>query len=386
MQGDDLATFDGLGFNRRELFLLLAPDARTRLRRASFAPSPPLQVSGAFAIQTEHHQANILLNGGFYPVTAGSPEAYPSDFVVTLTNNPAAMRGKLISLGGLPKFILWPGQTLTVFNAGTAGWIHDGQNRWNVPPGTPIQVDPSNGRDTDNDGLGTGAGAMATIDGAFLLATEQFMANGGGIAIMLADGTYSTAVNFNGGQVGSYLFSVGGAPGHTANVVMTGEFALKDFVAVGFNNMTFAPSEGCGICVDQNGIADVASTVAFASAPNANHMAVSNGGIINANQAYTINGGSVVTHWYATYGGRIMVTTPTINIAAPLEASTAFAMASGNSLIAAPQVKFAGSGASHCTGQRYIALRGAGIATGGAGTDYLPGSIAGTATAPAWYA
>jgi hypothetical protein len=81
-----------------------------------------------------------------------------------------------------------------------------------------------------------------------------------------------------------------------------------------------------------------------------------------------------------------MVTAPTINIAAPLKASTAFAMASGNSLIVAAQVKFAGSGASHCSGQRYIALRGAGIDTGGAGTDYLPGSIAGTATAPAWYA
>src|ERR1700722_16532501 len=296
MQGDDFAAFDRAGLNRRQLFTVLAPGAGATLRTGGSAASPPLQVGEALAIQAGHNHATILLNGGFYPVKAGAPANYPSDFRVTLTNNPRALRGKLMSFGGLPNFILWPGQTLTVFNGGPAGWIHDGQNRWNMTPGTIIFVDPVNGSDSDNDGLGSQSGAMATIAGAFNLATQQFMANGGSIGIGLADGTYDTTEIFFGGQVGAFLFSVGGAPGRTANVIMTGTWSLKDFVAVGFNNMTFAPSAGSGISVDQNGIADINSTVAFASAPNANHMAASNGGVINLFDAYTIKGGSVMAH------------------------------------------------------------------------------------------
>jgi hypothetical protein len=344
MAGGDSAAFDGLGVSRRQLFWLLGSHAGGQSRSARLPDAAPLFVDNAVAIRTSHDRANIVLSGGFYPVTAGKPRDYPSDFRVWLTNSPSAPRGKLISFGGLKNFILWPGQTATLFNGGSVGWIHDGQGRWNMKSEAKVYVDAANGSDVDNDGLAARGGAMATIVGAFRLATQNFMANGGAIDVVLADGRYETSVNFFGGQIGSYLFTVGGAPGHTANVVMTGTCAIKDFVAVGFHDMTFAPSAGAAIGVDQNGIGDVGSNVAFASAPGAVHLGASNGGVINVVDPYTIHGGSVVAHWYATTGGRVNLFTPTVNIAAPLACSQAFALASYNGLIKASGIKFEGAG------------------------------------------
>src|SRR6202035_5453916 len=129
-----------------------------------------------------------------------------------------------------------------------------------------IQVDPTNGVDTNNDGLGTGAGSMQSIPAAVTLAQKNFDALGGSINILLANGTHSIGLPFTifGGFAGSFLVSLHGAAGQGANVILSGAFGIKDFAAVSFSELTFSSSiAGSCISTDQDGICDIASTVTF---------------------------------------------------------------------------------------------------------------------------
>jgi hypothetical protein len=285
----------------------------------------------------------------------------------------------------LTSFILWPSQSVTVYKSNSGAWAVPQASKWVYASAPTIFVDPVNGSDTSNDGLSTGTAAMQTISGAFNLATKNFQGNGGTITIQLADGTYTTANPlFNGGQTGAFLFSIGGAPGHGASVIMQKGFSVKDFVAVGFNEMTFNSVSGSAINADQSGIVDVNSTVTFGSGASMSPMSATNGGTVNIDGAMTFSGGSLNIGFIAQSGGKLNFNTSTINVSAAVAFGTCCAFANTNALISAQGVTFSGAGVAGTTGQRYLALTGGGIDTGGGGASYFPGSSAGSATSPAW--
>jgi hypothetical protein len=115
------------------------------------------------------------------------------------------------------------------------------------------------------------------------------------------------------------------------------------------------------------------------------HIYVASGSLLNARAAtYTISG-AVDSGWHvecvdqATFLGLLCNVTLT---GTPSFGSGGYARAARNSLAQFHASTFTGS----ATGQRYSTDTGSGIFVNGAGASYLPGSTAGSATTPGWYA
>lgn len=115
------------------------------------------------------------------------------------------------------------------------------------------------------------------------------------------------------------------------------------------------------------------------------HMYIASGSILNARGATYSISGSVDAGWHvecidqALFIGVLCSVTFT---GTPAFIGGGFAKASRNSLLQFFSSSFSGT----ATGQRYLADLGAGIFVNGAGASYLPGSTAGSATTPGWYA
>lgn len=115
------------------------------------------------------------------------------------------------------------------------------------------------------------------------------------------------------------------------------------------------------------------------------HIYVASGSTLNARGAtYTISGGAEAG-WHvecvdqATFLGLLCNVTLT---GTPSFGGGGYARAARNSLAQFHASTFTGG----ATGQRYSTDTGSGIFVNGAGASYLPGSAAGTATTPGWYA
>jgi hypothetical protein len=133
----------------------------------------------------------LALGGNaFYTVTLNAASGYDANFAITIVNEDAG-RGKRISPNGLTSFILWPKQTVRVYNQNSV-WQTDpsAPTRWIIPGAVTFLVHPTLGSDT-NDGLGSGSGAFATIQKAVNVAQYDVDCNGSGVVIQLADGTYT---------------------------------------------------------------------------------------------------------------------------------------------------------------------------------------------------
>lgn len=126
----------------------------------------------------------------------------------------------------------------------------------------------------------------------------------------------------------------------------------------------------------------VFGNVNFGSVPGGSHIRAGRGAIVtNAGQPYTISGGGV-SHAIAVEGGQIRFQSATVTLSGTPAFSGPFADAQRAGTIAAFGNTFSGS----ATGARYNAANAGGIYVAGAGTTYLPGNAAGTATSPGWYA
>lgn len=346
-----------------------------------------LAKTGPYTLANADKGKTIALGGSaFFALTVGSASGYDADYAVILLNEDAG-RGKQLSISGLSSFILWPLQSVVLFNQ-NGTWQVLGRSRW-LQTGIIIHVDPLNGSDTNNDGLATGTGgAMQTIPGAWRLATQNFDPLGGSIEILLADGTHSSGLPFTmvGGQAGSFLFSITGAAGHGANVIIGGQISVKDFLAVGFVEVTFSAIVGSAIECDQNGIVDIDPTVTFGNGGDAASFVpfvAANGGVVNV-AGCTVNCGKISAIFQVQFAGRIN-SEGTINIPTAMTVGNATAFADSNGVIDAAGTVFSGAGVAGTTGQRYLAQRGGGIWTNGGGASFFPGSSGGTATSPGWY-
>lgn len=126
----------------------------------------------------------------------------------------------------------------------------------------------------------------------------------------------------------------------------------------------------------------VFGSVEFGSFTGGSHIRAGRGAIVtNAGQAYTISGGGV-SHAVAVEGGQIRFQSATITLSGTPAFTGPFADAQRTGTIAAFGNTFSGS----ATGARYNVSNAGGIYVAVAGTTYLPGNAAGTATSPGWYA
>jgi phage-related tail fiber protein len=77
----------------------------------------------------------LALGGNaFFTVTLNAASGYDANFAITIVNEDAG-RGKRISPNGLASFILWPKQTVRVFNQNNVWQLDPDQQRWKRIPG-----------------------------------------------------------------------------------------------------------------------------------------------------------------------------------------------------------------------------------------------------------
>jgi hypothetical protein len=148
------------------------------------------------SITTNHSVLNsdngetLLLSGGgtaaIKTISFAAATEFDTNFQLRIINNDT--RGWAIAPTGVTTFILWPGQTCTVFAGST--WFVDAPARWKPAGGGIYYVNPS-GNDA-NDGLVTGAAsAFATIQHAVDIIHKTLDMTDQGAGINLDDGTHN---------------------------------------------------------------------------------------------------------------------------------------------------------------------------------------------------
>jgi hypothetical protein len=138
----------------------------------------------------------------FYTITVPAASGLTAACAFQITNKDT-VRGKEISVNGLSGatckaggttcLMLYPLQTVIVFNDGTNVWrLNPAQQRWKIPAGVSFNIDPALGNNA-NDGLASGAGAFATAQRAVDVITTQIdsLGNNTICQVTLAAGNYT---------------------------------------------------------------------------------------------------------------------------------------------------------------------------------------------------
>lgn len=243
----------------------------------------------------------------------------------------------------------------------------------------------TDGSDSNTGTANTSGGAFLTIQKAFdVICTLDL--NGFTITVQIGDGTYTTGLNFNKPWVGgnlvfqgnnatpaNVLISVTSANAISSSAPLSGVVTIADMKLQ-------TTTAGTGILHNKGGLIQI-SNLNFGACTTGHIQCFGPGADILVTGNYTISGGSV-RHMEAGEGGRIVAASRTVTLTGTPAFSFAYASGQRLGLIMAQSMTFSGA----ATGPYYNAINGGGVFTGGGGATYFPGSVAGTATSPGWYA
>lgn len=243
----------------------------------------------------------------------------------------------------------------------------------------------TDGSDSNDGRSNTSGGAFLTIQKAVDVICGTLDINAGiTVTISVQDGTYTTPVvlyKYSGpGKV-----SIVGNVTTPANVVISTTSANAVSLAVpayyeisGIKLQT--TTSGSGLFVVYGGIIAF-SAMNFGACALA-HMLATMGGKITATGNYAISGGAG-GHILATTAGAVDINSRTVTLTGTPNFSSAFIwMSEGMGMSNAYSVTFSG-GAS---GKRYIVNNNSVCFVNGAGSTYIPGTVAGTTAAGGQYA
>lgn len=340
--------------------------------------------------------STIALSGGFFTLTYSAANGYSATFL-TLVVNEDTSRGKTIALSGLASFILWPGQSIIVYNDNNV-WKVFGRSRWALTGTTTLFVDVVNGND-NNDGLAASTGnAVKTITQAVItIAANQLDLAGNNLIVQLADGTYTSGLHFPGplmGAFGNASLVIQGNAGTPSNVIVTDTDNVNGGIAIAMfqgarcelKNMKLqggALGSDGGLFVETGAVCRLEGGIIFGLCAAGAHMHFTNGGTIIADSGYSISGNALY-HVQSFQGGLFSVQSQTINFTANV-AFTAFVLAQemsscnfGNATI--------NLNANTVTGKRYQADNLSLIDTFSGGANFLPGNSAGSVSNGGVYA
>jgi hypothetical protein len=297
----------------------------------------------------------LALGGNsFFTVTLNAASGYDANFAITILNEDAG-RGKRISPNGLTSFILWPKQTVVIFNQNSAWKLDPDQQRWKTDSAPTFHVHPTLGSDT-NDGLAAGSGgAMQTIQAAFNVIRNLMDYAPGGVVIQLADGTYTAGVNITAPpHTNTTHCTIQGNAGTPANVhvnVTGTAFNVEDWAGVSIQHLKITATVNC-ISSRQYSILDF-TNIDFGACSDAHIVALDNS-VISATGGYAITGDAPVHVRATTHGLVNLGVTVTI---ASARAFTVFAAATSLGIIAGTTT-FTGAGVAGTTGQRFATTNG----------------------------
>lgn len=337
-----------------------------------------------YAVANADRACTIALGGtAFYAVTVGAASGFDPDFVCRITNEDTG-RGKSIQINGLTTFILWPGQTITLYNSNNV-WKYEDPGRWRLSGGVTVNVDGTNGLST-NDGLSTGAGgAFDTFAHARDAILNGFDLNGQNVTIQMANGTYTTSCRVTRPFVGSGVVTLQGDTTTPTNVIISTTSIDAIYVSTGGQLSVQGlqlktTTSGYGIDADQGGQIAVTGKMDFGACADGHMVASAAGQIRIVGVSYTISGAAPI-HTNAS-GGNFIISGGTTTISGTPAFSNAFAYGQNLGYIQSNGVTFSGS----ATGVRYSANTNSVIQTFGSGATYFPGGTSGTTGTGGQYA
>lgn len=231
-------------------------------------------------------------------------------------------------------------------------------------------------------GDGSQGNPWATMQYAYDWIVRNVNLNGYDANINMAAGTYTDAfVNIVDQEGAGFINFVGDVVTPSNVLVQTASTAFQQYAGkMGVSGMKIV-SGGWGLYSAQRGEIYTRGPIEF-GACTSGHTTAQYGALIRFNANYTISGGSPY-HMMTETGGRIILTGITATLVGTPAFSSAFARSggAGNIYRAGSQVW---SGAA--TGVRYSAVMNGTIYVGGQGSDYFPGSSAGSVATGGQYA
>lgn len=253
--------------------------------------------TAAYAVATSDQGTTIALGGNaFYALTLGAASGFPSNFMFLVLNEDSG-RGKSIQINGLSNFVLWPLQSIIVFNDNGTWQVH-GQRRWKMTGATiNVYVDPLLGIDTvgATDGLASGTAAFATTNHALnYFCCDQTDYSGIETAQTIVQinvaGTDPTRAHWSPhpaapGAQGAAAITIDG--GGTA--VLSGGLQLYFGAVVSLQNITIQNASGNGADIQQNATLYLPSAVTI-GACSGSGINLADGGLLYAAGTVTLSG------------------------------------------------------------------------------------------------
>lgn len=244
----------------------------------------------------------------------------------------------------------------------------------------------TDGSDSNSGTANTAAGAFLTIQKAINVFLTLDLGGFTGY-IQVGAGTYGAGFTLGSPLVGG-LLHVNGDPTTPGNVIISPAAAQNCFytinpsVQVFVSGFKFLTSAGGIACYASDGSQlNIDGSVEFGACST--HLSAARGGVlaITNGVTYTISGGG---NYHVNMAGesRLINNLATITLTGTPNFIGAFANIISNSLLQVIGNTYVGA----ATGTRFTTNTGGGIDTAGAGAAYLPGNVAGAATAPGWYA
>lgn len=243
-----------------------------------------------------------------------------------------------------------------------------------------VYISPSGSNVT---GDGSQGNPWATMQYAYDWVVRNINLNGYDANINMAAGTYTEAfVNFVDQEGAGYINFVGDIVTPSNVLVQVAGTCMQNYAGkIGVSGMKFVATAGWGLYSAQRSEIYTRGPVEFGACTRG-HVTAQWGALLRFNVDYTING-SAPYHMMTETGGRIFLSSITTTLVGTPAFSSAFARSGGcgNIYRAGSQVY---SGAA--TGTRYSAVMCGTIYVGGQGSDYFPGSVAGSTATGGQYA
>jgi hypothetical protein len=242
------------------------------------------------------------------------------------------------------------------------------------------------------DGNDANTGLSNTSGGAFRTAQRAALDNSGfDITVILAPGTYTDGIQLLEHIGGGAIYFRGQNNDQTSTKISITNGSCVRGVETRFSkykitHLTLEASGTSGYPILLEGGKNYLTIdqINFA-ASGRTHIYVASGSTLNARSAtYTISGG-VDAGWHVECVDQatVLALGCTVTLTGtPAFGSGGYARCTRNALAQFHSSTFTGG----ATGQRYFVDTGGGMLVGGAGASYLPGSTAGSATTPGWYA
>jgi hypothetical protein len=234
-----------------------------------------------------------------------------------------------------------------------------------------------------NSGLADNAGGafltvQKAVDTAAALDLSTF-----DVTIQLRNGTYTGAVTLKT-LVGAGLVTILGDTATPANVVISTTSA-SCFTASGIVGRWRIAGVKLQTTTSGSGLSALGATTTVAigsvdfGAIAENGVFVQNGAFVTIDASYTISGDSN-RHWNLL-AGTLQVETVTVTLSGTRAFGTEFCLCTRLSYVRANAVTFSGAG----TGTRYTVSANGVVFVGGAGANFFPGNIAGSAASGGQY-